>query len=107
MERDFIYIDDACDVFETSLDWRGKTVAMNLCTGRTNTLYELAETILAILGDKRTIVANDTEMRGVAARRPTNAKVIKATGKSNFATLAQGLVPTLAWYADALASHSN
>ena len=51
VERDFIYIDDVCDVFETSLDWRGETVAMNLCAGRANTLYELAETILTILGE--------------------------------------------------------
>jgi nucleoside-diphosphate-sugar epimerase len=107
VERDFIYIDDVCDIFETSLDWRGETIAMNLCAGRANTLYELAETILAILGDKRRIVANDEMAQGVAARRSTNAMVIEATGKSTFATLAEGLIPTLEWYANALANSSN
>ena len=81
VERDFIYVDDVCSVFETSLEWKGKTTAMNLCAGRVVTLYELAETIFAVLGDKRPIVADDTEIRGVAARRPTNTTVGEATGK--------------------------
>jgi UDP-glucose 4-epimerase len=104
VERDFVYIDDVCETFEASLGWVGKTAALNLCAGRTTTLYELAETILAILGDQRPIVANDESLQGVAARRSTNAMVIEATGKSTFATLREGLIPTLAWYRDALAT---
>ena len=107
VERDFIYVDDVCSVFETSLEWKGKTTAMNLCAGRVVTLYELAETIFAVLGDKRPIVADDTEIRGVATRRPTNTTVGEATGKRSFTPLSEGLAPTLAWYADALAKQSH
>ncbi len=107
VERDFVFIDDVCEAFETSLDWAGKTAAMNLCSGRTNTLYELAQTILAILDDKRPIVASAAAAQGVAARRSTNAIVAEAIGKTRFASLHEGLPPTLAWYRDALASRRN
>jgi len=106
IERDFIFIDDVCEIFEISLGWVGKTAAMNLCAGRTNTLHELAETILSILGEERPIIANEESLQGVAARRSTNASVIEATGKSSFASLREGLTPTLAWYRDALASRN-
>ncbi len=107
VQRDFIYVDDVCDVLETSLGWVGRTAAMNLCTGRTNTLYELAETILALLGDKRPIIAGDANVQGVAARVSTNGAIVEATGKTHFASLSEGLGPTLRWYADALANRSR
>jgi nucleoside-diphosphate-sugar epimerase len=102
VRRDFIYVRDVCDVFEASLAWRETTTAMNLCTGRTNTLYELAQTILQLTGDRRPIVAEDRNVQGVAARVSTNETVSRATGKTSFASLAEGLAPTLEWYADAL-----
>lgn len=107
VERDFVYVDDVCEIFETSLGWIGKTAAMNLCAGCTTTLYEVAETILTVLGDERPIVAHEEPALGVAARRSTNATVIEATGKSGFATLREGLIPTLAWYRDALVRSRN
>lgn len=107
VQRDFVYIEDVCDVFEASLSWRGDTAAMNLCTGRTNTLLELAQTILAIRGDKRPVVADEADVRGVAARVSTNETVIEATGKTSFASLSEGLAPTIAWYADALANRGR
>lgn len=104
VRRDFIYVGDVCDVFATSLQWREKTTAMNLCAGRTHTLYELAETILRLTGDKRPIVAEDSRVQGVAARVSTNETVSRATGKTSFASLAEGLAPTIAWYRNALGS---
>jgi nucleoside-diphosphate-sugar epimerase len=103
VERDFIYIDDVCEVFEKTLEWRETSMAMNLCSGRTNTLLELAQEALKARGDTRPIVANDTTVTGVAARRSLNQTVIEKTKKIHFATLAEGLPPTLEWYADALA----
>ena len=100
--RDFIYVGDVCDAFETSLRWRETTTAMNLCTGCTHTLYELAETILKLIGDGRPILAADDNVQGVAARISTNETVKLATGKTNFASLAEGLAPTIEWYAHAL-----
>lgn len=102
VRRDFIYVDDVCDVFETSLGWRETTAAMNLCTGGTSTLYELAQTILRLTGDNRPIVAEDRDVQGVAARISTNDTVVRATGKTRFASLAEGLVPTIEWYQNAL-----
>ena len=90
-----------------SLEWKGNTTAMNLCAGRVVTLDQLAETIFAVSGDRRPIVADDTEIRGVATRCPTNTTVGEATGKRNFTPLSEGLAPTLAWYADALAKQSH
>lgn len=103
VRRDFIYVRDVCEVFEASLGWRETTTAMNLCTGRTNTLHELAQTILRLRGDPRPILAPDQAVQGVAARVSTNETVIRATGKTHFASLAEGLAPTIEWYADALA----
>ena len=102
VRRDFIYVGDVCDAFETSLRWRETTTAMNLCTGCTHTLYELAETILKLIGDGRPILAADDNVQGVAARISTNETVKLATGKTNFASLAEGLAPTIEWYAHAL-----
>jgi nucleoside-diphosphate-sugar epimerase len=102
VRRDFIYVGDVCEVFEASLAWRERTMAMNLCAGRTHTLYELAETILKLVSDKRPIIASDVNVQGVVARVSTNETVIEATGKSNFTSLAEGLAPTVEWYAHAL-----
>jgi nucleoside-diphosphate-sugar epimerase len=102
VRRDFIYVGDVCDVFEVSLQWREMTAAMNLCTGRTHTLYELAQNILHLIGDKRPIVAEDRNVQGVVARVSTNETVIRATGKTYFASLVEGLAPTIEWYAHAL-----
>jgi nucleoside-diphosphate-sugar epimerase len=102
VRRDFIYVGDVCEVFESSLAWRGSTAAMNLCAGRTHTLYELAQTILRLTGDARPIVAEGGAVKGVAARVSTNATVMQAAGKTTFAGLAEGLAPTIAWYRDAL-----
>lgn len=103
VRRDFVFVEDVCDVFEASLGWRGETKAMNLCSGRTHTLLELAQTILSLIGDGRPIVAKDEAVQGVAARVSPNATVVEATGKTCFASLAEGLAPTIAWYSDALA----
>lgn len=103
VRRDFVFVEDVCDVFEASLVWRGETKAMNLCSGRTHTLLELAQTILSLIGDGRPIVTKDEAVQGVAARVSPNATVVDATGKTYFASLAEGLAPTIAWYSDALA----
>lgn len=102
VRRDFIYVGDVCEVFESSLAWRGSTAAMNLCAGRTHTLYELAQSILRLTDDARPIVAEGGAVKGVAARVSTNATVMQAAGKTTFAGLAEGLAPTIAWYRDAL-----
>jgi nucleoside-diphosphate-sugar epimerase len=102
VRRDFIYVRDVCEIFEASLAWREMTTAMNLCTGGTHTLRELAETILTLIGDKRPISAGADNAPGVAARVSTNETVIEATGKTQFASLAEGLAPTIEWYSHAL-----
>jgi len=102
VERDFIYVGDVCDVFARSLSAEGQHGAMNLCSGKTTTLREVAETIFRVTGQRRQIVSAHASAQGVAVRRSTNATVIEQFGKSDFCDLADGLTPTISWYAGAI-----
>jgi nucleoside-diphosphate-sugar epimerase len=103
VERDFTYVKDVCDVFERSLPMRGVNEFVNLCRGETTTLLDLARTILSVAGVDRPIQAGDTVTRGVLARRSTNARVRELFGKEQFASLTEGLRPTIEWYRHARA----
>ena len=98
VERDFTFVDDVVEVFERSLALRGVSKALNLCRGETTTLLDLAQTVLNVAGDRRPIQAADTVTHGVLARRSTNHGVREMFGKQTFASLEDGLRPTIDWY---------
>lgn len=99
IERDFIYISDVCEIFEASLALRGQTDALNLCTGQTTSLRDLARTILNQMGnDDRPLVASSAAVQGVAARRSTNQRLREMFDKTAFVSLEEGLQQTLDWY---------
>lgn len=98
IERDFIYVSDVCEIFEASLAWRGRTDAMNLCTGRTTSLRDLARTILKLIGVERPLVTNAPAVQAVAVRCSTNRRLCEAFGKTTFVSLEEGLRQTLDWY---------
>jgi nucleoside-diphosphate-sugar epimerase len=102
VERDFIYVQDVVDVLEQSLVFRGVNDQLNLCRGETTTLLDLARIILSVAGVDRPIHAADTVTYGVLARRSTNARLREIFGKQSFATLEQGLRPTIDWYRHAI-----
>ena len=102
VERDFIFVEDVADVFEQSLAMRGVNQHLNLCSGTTTTLLDLARTILHVAGRDRPIDAPDTATQGVLARRSTNELLKQSFGKSHFASLEEGLAPTIEWYRHAL-----
>lgn len=98
VERDFIYVSDICEIFLASLAWRGQTEAMNLCTGRTTSLRDLATTIFKLVGDERPVVTSAAGVQSVGVRRSTNRRLREAFGKTTFVGLEEGLRQTLDWY---------
>lgn len=103
VERDFIFVDDVTEVFAKSLDWRERSEAMNLCRGETDTLYDLAKTILDLAGSYKAL-KTEAEFAPAAVRaRRSSADRVKATfGVEAFTSLRDGLAPTIAWYRDQL-----
>ncbi len=97
-ERDFIFVSDICDIFEASLVMRGQTDAINLCTGQTTSLRDLAAAILRLTGDRRPIVTSAAAIQSVAVRRSTNQRLRDMFGKTVFTGLNDGLRQTLDWY---------
>ncbi len=100
--RDFIYIDDVCEVFRRSLDWRGRNDAYNLGSGNNSSVRQLAEAVLELTGSNREIVAQGAATSAVAHRHCRNDRLKADFGMARFVSLAEGLKPTIAWYRDAL-----
>ena len=100
--RDFIYIDDVCEIFRRSLAWRGRSGIYNLGSGSNSSVRQLAETVLELTGSKRQIVAQGAATSAVAHRHCRNDRLKADFAMADFATLAQGLAPTIAWYRDVL-----
>jgi nucleoside-diphosphate-sugar epimerase len=100
--RDFIYIDDVCEIFRRSLAWRRRSGAYNLGSGSNTSVRELAEMVLALTGSKREIVTQGAATSAVAHRHCRNDRLKADFGMDKFVSLADGLKPTIAWYRDAL-----
>jgi nucleoside-diphosphate-sugar epimerase len=99
--RDFTYVGDVVEVIERTLCWRGRHETFNLCTGRTTTLRELAETVMRIAGVEKPIRAGAPGAFGPAKRISRGERIRAATG-IEFRTLEDGLRPTVEWYRHAL-----
>lgn len=99
--RDFTYVGDVVDVIMQTLEWRGVHGAWNVCTGTNVTLADLAREAMRAAGFERPIVADAPGAFGPAHRVATSARIIQATGV-RFRSLAEGMIPTMAWYRDAL-----
>jgi nucleoside-diphosphate-sugar epimerase len=100
--RDFIYIEDVCEIFRRSLAWRGRSGAYNLGSGSNSSVQQLAETVLELTGTKREIVAQGAATSAVTHRNCRIDRLKADFGMTDFVTLAEGLKPTIAWYRDAL-----
>jgi UDP-glucose 4-epimerase len=97
VERDFTYVGDVVEVFVSSLDWRGRSDVFNVCSGRTRTLQDLAQTAMRIAGVDKTITPGAPGAFGPARRVSTNARIREAL-QMDFASIEDGMIPTLAWY---------
>lgn len=102
VERDFTYVGDVVEAVVRSLAWRGRSETFNLCTGRTVTLMEMAETILAVAGIDKPIRAGAPGAFGPRRRASTAARLVAQLGVTPRG-LAEGLKPTIEWYRHALA----
>ena len=100
--RDFIYIDDVCEVFRRSLAWRARGGAYNLGSGNNSSVRQLAKTVLELTGSEREIVAQGAATSAVVHRYCRNDRLRADFGMEKFTALAEGLKPTIAWYRDAL-----
>lgn len=97
VERDFIYVGDVVEAFARTLDWRGRSETYNLCTGRTDNLLTLAQTVMRVAGVDKPIEAGAPGAFGPQARRSTSDRIRAALGL-NFVSLEDGMTPTVAWY---------
>jgi nucleoside-diphosphate-sugar epimerase len=102
-ERDFIYAGDVAAVFVDSLRHRGESGAYNLGFGRTHTIQDLAVAALRAAGkSKQIIIGAAAHGVGVKVRVVKAERVRRNFDVRAFATLDQGLEPTIAWYRGAL-----
>jgi nucleoside-diphosphate-sugar epimerase len=97
VERDFTFVGDVVEVLVRSFGWRGRNETFNLCTGRTSTLTELAETVMRAAGVTKPIEAGAPGAFGPAKRISTSARVQAAFGVE-FRSLEAGMKPTVEWY---------
>jgi nucleoside-diphosphate-sugar epimerase len=100
--RDFVYIDDVCEIFRRSLTWRGRSSTYNLGSGSNVSVRELAQTVLELTGSKREIVAQGAATSAVAHRQCRIDRLKADFAMDQFVSLSAGLKPTIAWYRDAL-----
>ena len=97
VERDFVYVGDVVEAFSRSLVWLGRNETYNLCTGHTTTLQDLATTVLKVAGRDKPIEAGKPGAFGPAKRVSTSQRIREALGL-DFASLEEGMKPTVAWY---------
>lgn len=105
-ERDFIFAGDAAEAFVESLTLRGITAAVNLASGQTRTVRDLAEATMRAAGTLRPMRLTSPPAagnRGVKVRRATATKLrALLPDLGAFRSLDAGMQQTLAWYRDAL-----
>lgn len=97
VERDFVFVGDVVEAFMRSLEWTGRNDAYNLCTGRSWTLQDLAQTVMRVAGVDKPIEAGAPGAFGPVKRVSTSARICAALGMS-FRDLAEGMAPTVDWY---------
>jgi UDP-glucose 4-epimerase len=101
VQRDFVFVGDVVEALVRSLAWRGRHDVFNLCTGRTVTLIELAETVMRVAGVAKPICPGAPGAFGPASRASRGSRIKAATG-IKFTHLEDGMRPTVEWYRHAL-----
>jgi nucleoside-diphosphate-sugar epimerase len=102
-ERDFVFAGDVAAIFVESLRRRGVSGAYNLGFGQTVTIHDLAVATLRAAGKAKQIVAGPVAPgAGVKARAVKTERLRREFDVPPFASLDQGMVPTMAWYREAL-----
>ncbi|MEQ1779731.1 MAG: NAD(P)-dependent oxidoreductase [Hyphomonadaceae bacterium] len=97
VERDFTFVGDVVDVLMRSLAWRERNETYNLCSGRSTTLAELADTVMKVAGVNKKIKAGAPGAFGPAKRISTSDRLKAAFGVT-FTSLEVGMQPTVEWY---------
>jgi nucleoside-diphosphate-sugar epimerase len=97
--RDFIFVDDVCEVFVQSLGMRGRTCTYNLGTGTNTSILDLAALILKSAEVNKTVQCAGNSSSDVIARQVSNERLCQDFSVSRFTSLEEGLRKTIAWYA--------
>lgn len=94
--RDFIYIDDVCRAFVTALEHPpnpGTATVMNVGSGRSTTVRELAEMIETAAGERLDLVVDPARLRqGEPREECARCEALAALGFTATTTLEQGIV---------------
>jgi nucleoside-diphosphate-sugar epimerase len=96
--RDFIFVKGVCRVFEKSLNCRETGGSYNLGSGRNTTIFELAQTVLGLLGRSEEIQVHGGAASGVMHRRCNIERLRQDFAIPQFASLPAGLETTIQWY---------
>ena len=99
--RDFVFSGDVANIFVRSLSLRDVHEALNLSSGQTVSIYDLAKETLKAAGISKPIETADIKSgAGVAVRELTSSRLSKLL-PYNFSSLDEGLRHTIEWYKNA------
>lgn len=98
--RDFVYIEDACDVLEKSIKFDHTGEIFNLSSGKQTDNFEVAELITKRLNNDQKIVTMEPRLKDGRGKYLVSdpSKLVKKTGWSPQVTLADGISSTYSWY---------
>ncbi|WP_420407927.1 NAD-dependent epimerase/dehydratase family protein [Hoeflea sp.] len=103
VERDFTFVGDVVNAFVQSLAFTGRNETFNLCSGRSTTLMELAQTVMRVAGVEKEIRSGAPGAFGPAKRVSTSERIRNSMGLE-FASLEEGMRTTIDWYRHAYKS---
>lgn len=95
--REFIYIDDLCNLIIKAMQNYNSTEPLNIGTDTETSIKELAETVASIIGYKEKILWDTTKPEGYMRKCLDSSKMKTFLGDYNFTSLYDGLTKTIQW----------
>ncbi len=97
--RDWLYVDDHCEVLHKLISYNGKGELINLGTGKDVSVLEIAKMILLNLGKSPDELVYEEERMGNVMRHVSSTdKAEKLLGWSARTSFEDGLKKTIQWY---------
>ena len=96
--RDFIFIDDICNIFEKSLSMTNVNDSFNVATGSNITIEDLAKLIIRYTNNNLSILNEGNATSSVVERFCKVEKLKKLLNIKEFTSLETGLRKTIEWY---------
>lgn len=99
--RDFVFIEDACEILEKAIDFTHKGETYNLSTGIKRDNYEIVQKVLEKLPTSNLRVMEPRHHDGRGKYLVSSSqKLSKDTGWSAITPINEGIADTIQWYKD-------